>query len=385
MILQRESRPPVTAFGQSHLAVRRLLDIAFLAYILLLTVQPTLGTPTQKAPEPKTSGQAEVLCESAQQKLMARQSKEAIADLDRAIQLDPKCARAYYLRAGLRHMQHDLQGALDDCNHAISIEPRPIFYFQRAISQYRLRKVDECIADCTIAIKGLPNFAGSYAYRARCLAEKGDTKAALSDCDTAIKVAHNADEANEIKSLKEQLISLHRDQAKIQEGYDAAKSAPEIKPKHVRQAFASKGHNFEVLPPENFTLQETTIPFGKDFTFAGPPHQHSLRPVLSAMIHVLDKDEDSPPPDAVLESMLHPFKLHCSHYAEQFKALTINGIAYRAAYFSGEIGGKVPVKGIFLVAIKNNTVFIFSAQDGKDFFAQTESTLLKMLESCRLS
>jgi len=135
---------------------------------------------------------------------------KAFADGERhmtsVIAMDPKFARPYYVRACCRHMQHNYEGALSDCNTCIAIEPNgnPIFYFERAITEYRLKQLDPCIKDCDIALKRAPTFPGSYLYRANAKSGKGDREGALRDCEAYLR-ARPANEQG--LKLKQRLLS----------------------------------------------------------------------------------------------------------------------------------------------------------------------------------
>ena len=64
----------------------------------------------------------------------------AIADYDRAIELDPKFVDAYNERAGVKEIGGDLIGALADCSRAIEINPNySLAYSHRACIYYELR------------------------------------------------------------------------------------------------------------------------------------------------------------------------------------------------------------------------------------------------------
>jgi tetratricopeptide (TPR) repeat protein len=64
----------------------------------------------------------------------------ALADYDRAIELDPKFVDAYDGRSDVKEIKGDLTGALADCNRAIEINPNYFLaYSHRARIYYELR------------------------------------------------------------------------------------------------------------------------------------------------------------------------------------------------------------------------------------------------------
>ena len=80
------------------------------------------------------------------------QSQSAKADLDRYIREDSTNARAYINRASTRFPK-DMQGALEDCNKAVSLDPDyKNAYFLRGLALYSLGKKEEACADFSTAI-----------------------------------------------------------------------------------------------------------------------------------------------------------------------------------------------------------------------------------------
>lgn len=80
------------------------------------------------------------------------QSMNAKANLDRYIRQDSTNARAYLNRASTRFPK-DMQGALEDCNEAISLDPDyKNAYFLRGLALYSLGKKEEACADFSTAI-----------------------------------------------------------------------------------------------------------------------------------------------------------------------------------------------------------------------------------------
>ncbi|MDR3613257.1 MAG: tetratricopeptide repeat protein [Candidatus Obscuribacterales bacterium] len=127
--------------------------------------------------------------------------EDAVHDLSTAIKMDPKFARAYYVRACCRHLLKDYQGALADCNTAISLEPSgPIFYFERAVTESRINQLDDCIKDCDTALRLAPTFPESYICRAHAKSKKGDRDGALRDCETYLRAKPDNEQALKFKT-----------------------------------------------------------------------------------------------------------------------------------------------------------------------------------------
>ena len=80
-------------------------------------------------------------------------SREAKADLDIFLKGDSSSARAYINRAGTC-FPSDIQGALSDCNKAISLDPsNKNAYFLRGLSLYELGRKEEACKDFKKAVE----------------------------------------------------------------------------------------------------------------------------------------------------------------------------------------------------------------------------------------
>jgi tetratricopeptide (TPR) repeat protein len=111
----------------------------------------------------------------------------AIADLSRALELDPNSARAVYRRGAVKLQKGDYDGAIGDLSRAIELSPSTAdFYSDRGLAKLRKRDNDGAIADFTRASELDPKNA--IAYRNRALAKniKRDADGALADYNHAI-------------------------------------------------------------------------------------------------------------------------------------------------------------------------------------------------------
>ncbi len=116
--------------------------------------------------------------------------EKALADFNRAIQIDSRNAAAYCDRADLE--QHSLgrpQDALADYNRAIRLAPKfQRAYFNRAICFLERHDYNRAIADFTRSIQLVPNDLSAYGSRAYAYAKQGDRTRALADAKVAIKL-----------------------------------------------------------------------------------------------------------------------------------------------------------------------------------------------------
>lgn len=77
----------------------------------------------------------------------------AIADYNRALELNPRYAPAYNNRASAKHDTGDLDGAIADLNRALELDPRDAAaYSNRAAAKGKKGDLDGAIADLNLAL-----------------------------------------------------------------------------------------------------------------------------------------------------------------------------------------------------------------------------------------
>jgi tetratricopeptide (TPR) repeat protein len=122
-------------------------------------------------------------------------SQGAVADYNRAIQLNPNDAIAHYNRGSLKEYKlGNSQGALADFNRAIQLNPNLAFaYINRgSLKEYKLGDSQGALADYNRAIQLNPNFAIAYSNRGSLKTTKlNDNQGALSDYNRAIQLDPN--------------------------------------------------------------------------------------------------------------------------------------------------------------------------------------------------
>jgi len=105
----------------------------------------------------------------------AKHLERALADHDRAIELDPKYAPAYINRADVYRKSGDRDRALADYGKAIELAPNYAFaYGHRGFFLQEVGDVDRALADYNTAIRLNPHYAAAYGARADVLFRKGD-------------------------------------------------------------------------------------------------------------------------------------------------------------------------------------------------------------------
>jgi len=114
----------------------------------------------------------------------------AIADFNRAIELNPEDDAPYYNRAQAKRLKKDAAGAIADYTRAIDLgSTNPSAYNNRGNARAENKDLDGAIADYTRAIELKPDYARAYYNRAAVKKDKGDATGAAAD----FKRAHELD------------------------------------------------------------------------------------------------------------------------------------------------------------------------------------------------
>lgn len=114
---------------------------------------------------------------------------EAMAHYDRAIELSPVYAEAYYNRGSACAEQGAYERAVADFTRALELRPKDaVALNNRGNAHLTLGKYDAAIADYTAAIKIRPEYAEGYNNRGFAFGRAGDVIAALRDLDRAIEL-----------------------------------------------------------------------------------------------------------------------------------------------------------------------------------------------------
>lgn len=158
------------------------------------TVATTMGVElgVKVAPIPQNTGlRADDYIASAAQKQDKGDDRGAVADLDRAIQLDPNHAEAYNNRGYFKSKLADIQGALADYNRAIQLNPKyaAVYSNRGLLKTDNLQDIQGGLADYNRAIQLNPKYSYAYNNRGLLKADKlYDFQGALADYDRAIQL-----------------------------------------------------------------------------------------------------------------------------------------------------------------------------------------------------
>jgi len=120
----------------------------------------------------------------------------AIAEFDKALEVNPKSALAYYHR-GLAYSRKGVhEMAVSDYTRALAVdagvlETRSLLYlvyYHRGVSYHKIGRLDLAIADFTKAIEINSDVADAYANRGKARLDKRENKLALVDFNKALEI-----------------------------------------------------------------------------------------------------------------------------------------------------------------------------------------------------
>jgi tetratricopeptide (TPR) repeat protein len=114
----------------------------------------------------------------------------AIADNTKVIELDPRNARAYHARGVAKLYKKDYASAAEDFSKTIELDPKHMLaYEKRSEAKEGLGDLDGAIADVTKAMELKPDDIGVYRTRARYYRKAGKTDLATADNAKADELA----------------------------------------------------------------------------------------------------------------------------------------------------------------------------------------------------
>lgn len=126
--------------------------------------------------------EAEKMFNSGKAKMQSGDSKGAVADLTKAIELDSKNMN-YYLQRGMAYgLSGDYESAIKDYTVVISAEPKHVFaYISRGAAYNKTKKFEKALTDLNKALDIDPENTEAYNNRGWAKKFMGDKKGACKD------------------------------------------------------------------------------------------------------------------------------------------------------------------------------------------------------------
>jgi tetratricopeptide (TPR) repeat protein len=126
----------------------------------------------------------------------------ALADYDRALELDPRFLLALKARAWIRLVKNMTRGALDDLAIALELDPKnPTLHYYKASAHRRLNELDEALASAARAVELSPSLAHPHVTRGLIFMVRDDLPAARAEFDQAIAKDGEATRAFALRAL----------------------------------------------------------------------------------------------------------------------------------------------------------------------------------------
>ena len=178
--------------------------------------------------------------------------KARLEDLDKAIELNPKFARAYSLRADEYFDDREYDKAIAYYNKVIELEPENVYPYRRRADVYTHKKdYDKVLEDCSTVIDKAPySCVMEYYQRAKIYYQKNQYDEAIQDCNVII----SGDEGSDTK------IPRHSDYSFVMDSSDDSqgKSTGEANDKKldVKLFFTVEKNGCEIPAQEEYAFAQ---------------------------------------------------------------------------------------------------------------------------------
>jgi tetratricopeptide (TPR) repeat protein len=156
-------------------------------------------------PQTTPNDNGEAYFEQARIKIQKDDDQGALADMNRAIQINPNNADFYHFRARIKRRKNDDRGELADLNRAIQINPNNAdSYPYRAAIKRKKKDFQGALADLNRAIKINPNNADFYRGRSSLrLYDLKDHSGGMKDLKQAAKLFQQQGNTKQYESMLE--------------------------------------------------------------------------------------------------------------------------------------------------------------------------------------
>lgn len=132
---------------------------------------------------------------------------KAIDDYSMSIFIRPNHARSYHMRGQCYSSKQQLDAAIADYTMAIEIDPTvATFFYDRALDYLARAEYDEAITDCTKAIELAPSYSQSYLVCAQANVLSGNNQDAINDYKKLLEFETDQKLRDNVESQIESLV-----------------------------------------------------------------------------------------------------------------------------------------------------------------------------------
>jgi tetratricopeptide (TPR) repeat protein len=179
--------------------------------LFVVCLVTTLGLSMAKSAQQEGNPEAAKIAREGSQAARDQDWNKAIERFRKAAEIDRKytqnLAISYQQRAFSYANDQRFQDALNDLNEAIKINPRDArAYEQRAAIEMKINDYDKALADYGEAIKANPGEIKYHLYRGYIYELRGDLQNAMADTEAALKISSKNKEALERKQRLQKIL-----------------------------------------------------------------------------------------------------------------------------------------------------------------------------------
>jgi len=153
---------------------------------------------------------------------------KTIADCNRAIELDPKCASAFVFRGAAWRLKGQYDKTITDCTTAIELDPGNAYALgNRGAAWLEKGECDKAIADCSKAVALDVVYAFGHAVRAEAYRQKGELDKAIADATRATDLDPDFEYAYATRG------EAYRQKRELRKAIENLSKAVELMPQYV--------------------------------------------------------------------------------------------------------------------------------------------------------